>query len=50
MGSAANSEGSEHGFTRSKGGLREWLDDAGFKRFETLDIGTHSPAIVATRR
>ena len=26
-----------------------WLNEAGFARVETVDIGTHSPAIVAAR-
>jgi ubiquinone/menaquinone biosynthesis C-methylase UbiE len=28
---------------------RQWLSEAGFGRLETADIGTHSPAIIATR-
>lgn len=38
------------GDTYTFGEYRRWLSEAGFGRVETADIGTHSPAIIATRK
>jgi ubiquinone/menaquinone biosynthesis C-methylase UbiE len=37
----------EVGDTYTLAEYREWLNDAGFARVETADIGSHSPAIIA---
>jgi SAM-dependent methyltransferase len=39
----------DHGDTYTLPEYREWLTGAGFGRIDTLDIGLHSPAIVAVK-
>lgn len=39
----------DEGDTYTLAQFRAWLGEAGFARIETVDIGSHSPAIVATR-
>lgn len=39
----------DHGDTYTLPEYREWLTGAGFARIDTLDIGLHSPTIVATK-
>jgi ubiquinone/menaquinone biosynthesis C-methylase UbiE len=39
----------DHGDTYTLSEYREWLTAAGFARVEPVDIGSHSPAIVATK-
>jgi ubiquinone/menaquinone biosynthesis C-methylase UbiE len=41
---------SSEGDTYTLNEYRSWLNEAGFGRVETADIGLHSPAIIATRR
>lgn len=40
---------SDAGDTYTLAQYSDWLDAAGFSRFEAIDIGTHSPAVVATK-
>lgn len=39
----------ETGDCYTLGEYRSWLEDAGFKRVETADIGSHSPLVVAVK-
>ncbi len=41
--------GTDDGDTYTMAEYRDWLTGAGFERIETLDIASHSPAIVATK-